>query len=172
MDLEDIFATNSDLNSDELRELMVAARSAGMVGQVTFVDDPNSPEGRTALEYVNSHHWLPANYRTLPLAEVKALGRTLLDLDAATLDKKKALMLLAHRGSIEAYRILKHYVQRPPAELKVWSDMAFEECKTFLATELSEELQFGANVIQSRTSRNTPCPCGSGRKFKHCCGKP
>lgn len=22
---------------------------------------------------------------------------------------------------------------------------------------------------QSRTGRNEPCPCGSGRKFKHCC---
>ena len=22
-----------------------------------------------------------------------------------------------------------------------------------------------------RVSRNTPCPCGSGRKFKHCCGR-
>ncbi len=24
----------------------------------------------------------------------------------------------------------------------------------------------------NRTGRNDPCPCGSGRKFKHCCGKP
>jgi hypothetical protein len=23
-----------------------------------------------------------------------------------------------------------------------------------------------------KTSRNAPCPCGSGRKYKHCCGKP
>ena len=23
-----------------------------------------------------------------------------------------------------------------------------------------------------KTGRNDPCPCGSGRKFKHCCGKP
>ena len=21
-------------------------------------------------------------------------------------------------------------------------------------------------------ARNKPCPCGSGRKFKHCCGRP
>jgi len=24
----------------------------------------------------------------------------------------------------------------------------------------------------NRTGRNDPCPCGSGRKFKHCCGNP
>jgi SEC-C motif-containing protein len=22
-----------------------------------------------------------------------------------------------------------------------------------------------------KTGRNDPCPCGSGRKFKHCCGR-
>jgi uncharacterized protein len=22
-----------------------------------------------------------------------------------------------------------------------------------------------------KVGRNDPCPCGSGRKFKHCCGK-
>ncbi|NUQ01453.1 MAG: SEC-C domain-containing protein, partial [Armatimonadetes bacterium] len=27
---------------------------------------------------------------------------------------------------------------------------------------------------QARTApgRNDPCPCGSGRKYKHCCGRP
>src|SRR5271155_3713462 len=27
-----------------------------------------------------------------------------------------------------------------------------------------------ANEIAARTSRNQPCPCGSGRRYKHCCG--
>jgi len=25
---------------------------------------------------------------------------------------------------------------------------------------------------QKKVGRNEPCPCGSGRKYKHCCGKP
>ncbi len=25
--------------------------------------------------------------------------------------------------------------------------------------------------ITSKTGRNEPCPCGSGKKYKHCCGK-
>jgi len=25
--------------------------------------------------------------------------------------------------------------------------------------------------ITPKTGRNEPCPCGSGKKFKHCCGK-
>lgn len=27
------------------------------------------------------------------------------------------------------------------------------------------------NVVSSKPSRNGPCPCGSGRKYKNCCGK-
>ncbi len=28
-----------------------------------------------------------------------------------------------------------------------------------------------ANPAQGAVSRNSPCPCGSGKKYKHCCGK-
>lgn len=170
MDLKDILNSSANLNNDEIAEIMAAAQAAGMVGQVTFVDDPNSPEGQAAVEYVHSHHWLPKNYRTLPREEVEALGKMLFNPKTRLKKKKKALMLLGHRGSIEAYRILKQFVQDPPAKLKVWADMAFEECKTFLATELSDEIQIGGDVVRSKIGRNQPCPCGSGKKWKVCCG--
>ena len=171
MEPEDFAEFEGELLVQEVAEIMAAAKAAGMVGQVTFVEDPDSPEGRQAVEYVNSHHWLPQNYRTLPRHKVEALGKTLFDPNAATIDKKKALMLLGHRGSIEAYRILKKFMQSPPAKLKVWGEIAFEECKTFLATELSDENQIGVNVLpQSKIRRNDPCPCGSGKKYKRCCG--
>jgi len=28
-----------------------------------------------------------------------------------------------------------------------------------------------AKPVLSGISRNAPCPCGSGQKYKHCCGK-
>jgi hypothetical protein len=161
---------NRDFSAEELAELMAAAKAAGLVAQVTVVEDPDSPEGKEAIEYVNSHHWLPHDYRSLSGNKVEALGKTLYDAEAKTLDKKKALMLLGHRGSIEAYRILKKFAKQSPAELKVWSKIAFDECKTFLATELSEENQLGFNFISQKIGRNEPCPCGSGKKYKRCCG--
>jgi len=50
----------------------------------------------------------------------------------------------------------------------------------FMAAELAAQ-RAPANVMQwvamedarakmTRTGRNDPCPCGSGKKFKHCCG--
>jgi uncharacterized protein len=45
----------------------------------------------------------------------------------------------------------------------------------FEAQRLLEERSPGSTTTFRRTmpkiGRNDPCPCGSGRKFKHCCGK-
>lgn len=97
---------NEPLSPEELATLKTAAKTSAMVDQITVVDEPESPEGKAAVEYVNSHHWLPANYRTLPLKKVEALSKTLFDPRAEIVKKKKALMLLGHRGSIEVQRSL------------------------------------------------------------------
>ena len=172
MDWNDFPELGSHLSGEEMAEIIRAAKAAGMTSQVTFVDDPESPEGKEAIDYVNSHHWLPPDFRRLSREKVETLGQTLFNAEATLLDKKKALMLLGHRGSIEAYRILKRFVKESPAKLKVWGDIAFEECKTFLATELSEDEQFGFNIVRSKIGRNEPCPCGSGKKYKRCCSAP
>ncbi len=170
MNWHDFENLSDDLSTDELAELIAAAKAEGLVGQVTFIDDPESKEGREGIEYVNSHHWLPADYQALTIQHVENLGKTLFDANAALMEKKKALMLLAHRGSIEAYRILKQFNTQTPDDLHVWSRMAFKECKTFLASELTEDTKFGFNTLSSKVGRNEPCPCGSGKKYKRCCG--
>jgi len=38
-------------------------------------------------------------------------------------------------------------------------------------TEETKTDQTNRPVISDKTPRNAPCPCGSGKKFKHCCGK-
>jgi len=81
---------------------------------------------------VNSHHWFPPDFRRLSREKVETLGQKFFDAAATLLEKKKALMLLGHRGSIEAYRLLKRFAKTAPAEPKVWSKMAFDECKFFL----------------------------------------
>ena len=34
-----------------------------------------------------------------------------------------------------------------------------------------EEKKSGTIVKDKKIGRNDPCPCGSGKKYKHCCGK-
>ena len=28
-----------------------------------------------------------------------------------------------------------------------------------------------SKIVENKTGRNDPCPCGSGKKYKKCCGK-
>jgi len=48
-----------------------------------------------------------------------------------------------------------------------------KEHKSQLPTEDDEQLPPPVEPIQSdeRPKRNDPCPCGSGKKYKQCCGK-
>ncbi len=79
-------------------------------------------------------------------------------------------MLLAHLGVYESYRILKRYQENPSPELRFWAKMAFDECRTFAQQSLSDETLTALTLIE-KIGRNDPCPCGSGKKFKKCCGK-
>lgn len=73
MEFEDMLNSEQELSAEELAELMAMERASGKAGQVTFIDDPDSPEGQAAKEYVNSYHWLPSNYRTLLRQKVQDL---------------------------------------------------------------------------------------------------
>ena len=47
-----------------------------------------------------------------------------------------------------------------------------EEHKSTLETEPeTSAAQKNNPIISDKTPRNAPCPCGSGKKYKHCCGK-
>ena len=52
--------------------------------------------------------------------------------------------------------------------LKEWEDILSEERRK----ELYKEQKLSGTVIKDKkVGRNDPCPCGSGKKYKHCCGR-
>jgi yecA family protein len=38
-------------------------------------------------------------------------------------------------------------------------------------SELNQLVELGPELTVTEPARNQPCPCGSGEKYKHCCGK-
>ncbi|MCD8048782.1 MAG: SEC-C domain-containing protein [Clostridia bacterium] len=46
-----------------------------------------------------------------------------------------------------------------------------EELRFSLLSQLYAATQGAAPVKNKKVGRNDPCPCGSGKKYKHCCGK-
>ncbi len=53
-------------------------------------------------------------------------------------------------------------------ELKEWNDVLPEEKRTEITRTWRQEQQA---VSSNTVGRNDPCPCGSGKKYKKCCGK-
>ena len=53
-------------------------------------------------------------------------------------------------------------------ELPQWDTLLTEERRKEL---YKEQKKSGTVVKEKKVGRNDPCPCGSGKKYKFCCGK-
>ena len=53
-------------------------------------------------------------------------------------------------------------------ELPQWNEIFDKETKRRLYLEQKKS---GTVVVGKKVGRNDPCPCGSGKKYKYCCGK-
>ena len=53
----------------------------------------------------------------------------------------------------------------PLSEIKDFVKSADEQINSF-TNEICNQV-YG----ETKTGRNAPCPCGSGKKYKNCCGK-
>ena len=53
-------------------------------------------------------------------------------------------------------------------ELVQWDDLLSEEKRKEL---YKKQKKSGTIVKEKKIGRNEPCPCGSGKKYKYCCGR-
>ncbi len=53
-------------------------------------------------------------------------------------------------------------------ELPEWGSVLSEEKRKEITKQFREDHIFRA---EKKVGRNDPCPCGSGKKYKNCCGK-
>ena len=69
-------------------------------------------------------------------------------------------------GTVEF--IARFTVHKQPSQVHEVSKFIFEDERWFY---LDGEAKKGTTVTSNKTGRNEPCPCGSGKKYKKCCGK-
>lgn len=53
-------------------------------------------------------------------------------------------------------------------ELPAWDNIFDADTKKALYLEQKKS---GTVIVGKKPGRNDPCPCGSGKKYKHCCGR-
>ncbi len=76
----------------------------------------------------------------------------------------------------EIKKIYYHWLKSDPEIIDILETrytMMKEVGKGLIAKHLSKKPHnYTAGVGQKKIGRNDPCPCGSGKKYKKCCGKP
>ncbi|MEG1887057.1 MAG: SEC-C metal-binding domain-containing protein [Oscillospiraceae bacterium] len=55
--------------------------------------------------------------------------------------------------------------------LRIWANNGHTPIELFSKFTVPNVLPFKPPVDTEKIGRNSPCPCGSGKKYKRCCGK-
>jgi hypothetical protein len=87
-------------------------------------------------EYIDYHRYVDPE--KCMQADVAEIGKTLFSHKATIEEKKRALVILAHNGTVEAYRTLEKYVGQAEEELAGWAALALHECQAFLEASLED----------------------------------
>lgn len=88
-------------------------------------------------EYIDHSHSFDRG--ELSEEETLQLGNILSSPNTPIPGKKKALSLLAHLGTITAFRQIEKYYHNPDKDLKSWAALALQECKMFLESDLTDQ---------------------------------
>ena len=80
------------------------------------------------------------------------------------------LQALAQRNPLVAYQ-REGYDMFQEMMAGVWSDVVHTIYRVGIVRKDEKPREREAAPVGARTGRNDPCPCGSGKKYKKCCGK-
>jgi len=110
------------------------AVSKGRAEQYIAVRDTGDPQIAEVGRYIGSHAILPKDYQDLSKREIVNMGRLLFNENTSISTKEALLILLAQQPSREALTILRSYYWQPDQELRVFAQMALDECEMWNQT--------------------------------------
>ena len=100
--------------------------------------DSGAPIIDDASRFMMGHSYLPKGYDKIPVEIITKMGMLLLGSSASTMTKEAILMLLAHHPSAEALHALKAFNAFPDMGLRVFAELALDECMMW--NDTSEEV--------------------------------
>lgn len=92
---------------------------------------------QTHMEYLEYSHSFGQG--ELTEKETINLGNMLNDARTKIDSKKKIVTLLAHLGTISAFRQIENFYNNPENDIKKWTALALQECRMFLESTLTDE---------------------------------
>jgi|GEM_PF-500420 len=156
-----------DLSGPEFRRLMEAVENR-LQPKVAAINGDDADVIAANKQYIRLHERLPDDYQKLSKKQLEKLGRELLGGRTHLERKEEILLILAHNGCWEALKPLEKYVRNPDAQLRLFAELAFEECRFWFdkdpyGRDPDEQLYMGFDPLR-------PCPCGSGKPYGDCHG--
>ena len=164
--LGQIMTLYNDINAAILEERVVLPGDCQPCPRVLDNLEDSAPLARWSRGFLIGHEWLEE------LWDVELPG----DLDE---ELGAVLMTLSFFSSRSLAKAFHHETAAKTASLEEFA----ESILRLVPDALAEYAHFGRSVVGgvgetaapapkrvSKASRNDPCPCGSGKKFKRCCG--
>lgn len=159
--MRDLMALYNAVNQEVLeRRCALPADVEVRVPPLANLDD-DAPLSQWARGYLQGHQWLAESWEVLPVEFEDELGACLmvLSLFASRADTTEFFASGEH-GDLET--VAGNALRIFPEAMNGYAR---------LGRALGKALdQFGEPARSAKTGRNEPCPCGSGKKFKRCCG--
>ena len=90
-------------------------------------------------------------------------------------EQKAGIFPISLHGTEKGWKSLKEDPKISAIPHEEWVAMlpaAVRELYEFWLPARRAEAQISQAAISQKVSRNEPCPCGSGKKYKKCCGAP
>ena len=110
-------------------EFLNTSLKKGRIPQVSATTDSDDEELQAQGEFMGGHALLPKDYDKIPKAKITEMGKLLLKKETTFKAKEAIMIILAHHGSDQALTCLKTYNQRPDKELKIFAEIALDECE-------------------------------------------
>ena len=96
-------------------------------------DGVDSAVQQEYLEYTRGH-----NFGQYSEEDISARSHSLFSPGTPLEDKKETLAVLAHQGTLEAYRTIERFLETAEQALEAWGVLALQECRVFLESSLSD----------------------------------
>lgn len=158
-------ARPEDLDEDILREVLVTMMPHKIVAEQSVFQNV-VPVTRALLSWLQSEGILQ---NAAPLVgAVASWDRLIVEraMDSSGWDRTKRFLMQAQREGVELThdRAMRRFMVKYNRQLR--DEQGVE------ASDGPAVTPPGPSRKAVKIGRNEPCPCGSGRKYKHCCGRP
>ena len=116
-------------NDDQIRDIL-----DGIPERLRLTEDGVDPSVQQEyLEYTEN-----LDFGQYSEEDISTRSHSLFSPSTSLQDKKETLAVLAHRGTLEAYRTIERFLETADKALEVWGILALQECRMFLESSLSD----------------------------------